>query len=121
MAEKRLLRRLRNGEINMLIRSQDKKVLFNYSSGVVKMCENYEHKIINHTLVSVETGEYNIFLFCNGEEYLIGMYSTEEKAIKVLNMIQNAYFIMEYSKFRGNTKEDFVNPIFEMPKDEEVK
>ena len=105
----------------MLIRSQDKKVLCNYNGGILEIREKYEHEIINLTMVPVGTGEYNIFFLCNGDEILIGTYSTAEKAINVLDMIENFYANLEYTKYAGSGYEEFLSVIFQMPKDAEVK
>lgn len=101
----------------MLIRSQDKKALCNYNGGVIEMREKYDREIINCTYAPVETGEYNIF-FCNCDEIHIGTYSNEEKAIKVLDMIEAAYIEIAYAKY--SKYEGFASVTFQMPQDEEV-
>ena len=59
----------------MIIRSQDKK-------GFVNL-ENIDTVCMND--------EFSIYAFNDKSKSFIGTYSTEEKAIKVLDMIQNAY------------------------------
>lgn len=62
----------------MLIRSQDKEILvnFNVSAGI---------EIAEGTTKTVVTS------YITGCSYLLGEYSTKKKAIKVLDMIQEAY------------------------------
>ena len=80
----------------MIIRSQDKKKLHNLDG--IKM-------------ISVTTNSQNYFVEVNSQK-TIGTYSTEEKAIKVLDMIcdacRNTAFIDEQAV------------VFYMPQDSEV-
>ena len=105
----------------MLIRSQDKKSLCNYNSGIITCFEKYDYEVINNSMAPTKIEGYNIFFSNNGNEILLGLYSTKEKVIKVLDMICSACDAIEYAKFRGSSKENFCSPIFEMPQDEEVK
>lgn len=69
----------------MLIRSQDKTILLNFSnSTVVYIAKNDKGFVI----LSLE----------NGNRYRLGKYSSEAKAMKVLDMIQEAYSDFEASK-----------------------
>lgn len=62
----------------MLIRSQNKTILLNFSnSTVVYIAKNDKDFVI----LSLE----------NGNRYRLGKYSSKEKAMKVLDMIQEAY------------------------------
>lgn len=62
----------------MLIRSQDKTILLNFSnSTVVYIAKNDKDFVI----LSLE----------NENRYRLGKYSSEAKAMKVLDMIQEAY------------------------------
>lgn len=88
----------------MLIRSQDKKS--------ITTDLNLE------IFVNEDRNEYVIGNITRGR---LGTYSTEEKAIKVLDMIQNAYVNYKYSKWVGYERETVIDCIFEMPQDEEVK
>ena len=54
----------------------------------------------------------NNYVICN-KEFNLGWYSTEEKAIKVLDMICRAY-----EHFRGGNV--YEHSIFQMPQDSEV-
>lgn len=88
----------------MLIRSQDKKELHNLERiAMIRV---------------VKTIEYEYIVEVNRQKN-IGVYSTEEKAIKVLDMIQKAY--------KGNRVEEvyhegseYFRPVFQMPQDSEV-
>ena len=104
----------------MLIRSQDKKSLCKYNSGIVTAFEKYDYDVINNKMVPTEIKGYDIFFCDNGREIQIGAYSTEEKTIKVLDMIENACYNFEYSKFLGCENDTFAGCIFQMPQDEEV-
>ena len=55
----------------------------------------------------------------NGTRGIIGTYSTEEKAIKVLDMIQSAYNAIETMKIDKGAWRD--NHYFQMPLDEDVE
>ena len=90
----------------MIIRSQDKKGIINFNNidtiGIEPNCCGCDVVGYNGTQEScVKLGEY----------------STEEKAIKVLDMIQNAYeeanSVCTMSGFVANT-------VFQMPQDSEV-
>lgn len=81
----------------MLIRSQDKKELHNLDG--IKM-------------IRVVTNSQDYFVEVNSQ-HTIGTYSTEEKAIKVLNAIER--------KYSGIVSELFENTkVFQMPQDSEV-
>lgn len=121
----------------MLIRSQDKKVLCNYNSGIVTCFEKYDYEVINNSMVPTKIEGYNIFFSNNGNEILLGVYSTVEKAVKVLDMIENAYCTMKQNEctlsisfetiamqnseiFEAFLKECRKVFIYQMPQDEEV-
>ena len=89
----------------MIIRSQDKKELHNLDG--IKM-------------ISVTTNSQNYFVEVNSQK-TIGTYSTEEKAIKVLDMICAFYIRMVdvTNNIVQATKED--SYVFQMPADEEVE
>ncbi|MFQ7674364.1 MAG: hypothetical protein ACLRK3_06475 [Ruminococcus sp.] len=70
----------------MLIRSQNKAILLNFSnSTVVYIVKNDKDFVI----LSLE----------NENRYRLGKYSSEAKAMKVLDMIQEAYGDSEYTKY----------------------
>lgn len=100
----------------MLIRSQDKKCLCQLSN--IEIFERYKRKKDGE---KVTTG-YAIYVFGERDtEIFMAEYCTEEKAIKVLDMIQNAYCNFEYSNFLGCENDTFAGCVFEMPQDEEVQ
>ena len=104
----------------MLIRSQDKKSLCNYNSGIVTCFEKYDYEVINNSMVPTKIEGYNIFFSNNGNEILLGFYSTKEKAIKVLDMIESFYSNLQYTRFAGSDYSEFFDVIFQMPQDEDV-
>ena len=90
----------------MLIRSQNKELLvnFNVSAGI-----EIEERNTKTVVTSYITG-------CS---YLLGEYSTKEKALKVLDMIQDAYERYEYEKVFKTGLTLFET--FQIPKDSEVE
>lgn len=90
----------------MLIRSQNKELLvnFNVSAGI-----EIEERNTKTVVTSYITG-------CS---YLLGEYSTKVKAMKVLDMIQDAYERYEYEKVFKTGLTLFET--FQMPEDSEVK
>lgn len=90
----------------MLIRSQNKMIIANI--------DNLDSISANTT----PDDKVNIYTLNGGEESCshIGVYSSEEKAIKVLDMIcdQYAYFSCRY----GSDHSD--DAVFQMPQDSEV-
>ena len=70
----------------MLIRSQNKAVLLNFSNLAA--------------IYTVKDGDDFIISSLEGEnKCTLGKYSTKAKAMKVLNMIQEAYADVEYTKY----------------------
>lgn len=69
----------------MLIRSQDKSILLNFS---------------NSTVVYIAKNDKDFVISSLGNEnrYRLGKYSSEAKALKVLDMIQGAYMDFETAK-----------------------
>lgn len=99
----------------MLIRSQDKKKLTNFEQvtdlGVVKLPDGFG---INAYYAFSVIDEYS--------SMCIGEYSTEEKAIRVLDMIQEEYQEPIYQNDIGcNEIAIYKSKVFQMPKDEEVE
>ena len=99
----------------MIIRNQNKKAIINFN-------------LISDLVISKDRkGDWDIIAcypyFAQSDCGLavIGTYSTEEKAIKVLDMIQEAFYRQwdVENKFVDVTKND--TPIFQMPQDEEVE
>lgn len=69
----------------MLIRSQDKETLINFNNSIV-----IDIMLIENVAKIVCSYSYS--------DYIIGRYSSKEKAMKVLDMIQEAYADFESSK-----------------------
>ena len=90
----------------MLIRSQNKELLvnFNVSAGI---------EIEEGTTRTVVTS------YITGYSYLLGEYSTKAKAMKVLDMIQEAYERYEYEKVFKTGLTLFET--FQIPEDSEVE
>lgn len=89
----------------MLIRSQDKKSIMNLDN-IMRI------NVIVPPMCITER-----MIMANGAE--LGTYSTEEKAIKVLDMIQKKYLECNCQPLMCNY--GFVrNSIFQMPQDDEV-
>lgn len=61
---------------------------------------------------------YCVRIGINQDSAVIGTYSTEEKAIKVLDMIQKAYNSIETMKIDKEAWRD--NHYFQMPQDSEI-
>lgn len=98
----------------MLIRSQDKEILINFN---------------NSPAIKIMGTKGDVTIICSDtyETFVIGNYSTREKAMKVLDMIQEAYseyqimlnFSVSYlHEFKEKT-DGFA--IFQMPEDSEVE
>lgn len=97
----------------MLIRSQDKKKLIPIMplgiTKLVRSCRGEANRVDGYAIYSYD----NVNM-------ILGNYSTEEKAIKVLDMIEAEYLNANHSTMIGNYA--FVkNVVFEMPQDSEVE
>ena len=90
----------------MIIRSQDKRRITTD---------------LNLHIESIEVGKENIKrVFIKSEKMgTIGVYSTEEKEIEVLNMITKKYTRYQSLKASGRLCEE--DSIFQMPSDKEVE
>lgn len=100
----------------MLIRSQDKKLLSQLSN--IEIVERHKRTKYGE---KVATG-YAVYLIGESNtELFIGVYSTEEKAIKVLDMICEEY--QHNERCRARCEEDGTIPlyVFQMPQDSEVE
>lgn len=98
----------------MIIRSQDKKCIVNLDN---IDCIYYSNK------------ENGIIVFNGEAKSHIGKYSTEEKSIKVLDMIQEEYEKHYYGQGGPMATVDYYVPpfafippkVFQMPSDEEIE
>ena len=94
----------------MWIRSQNKKVLIN----------------ANNIRIISDSRSYDIICdFYDGEYYYLGEYSTKEKALKVMDMIQNAITGTRF-EFTDIVRDcDLagieIHNVFNMPKDGDVE
>jgi hypothetical protein len=88
----------------MLIRSQDKETLVNIETSIV-------------LYISGTIGKKYPISTSNG--YAIGFYSTKAKAMKVLDMIQEAY--CEFMAIRNGDMWCGKESVFQMPEDSEVE
>lgn len=87
----------------MIIRSQDKKSITTDLNINIYEDDDGSVEMINKSLTS------------------LGTYSTEEKAIKVLDMIQNKYFEHMTVESNGAIVNVLERPkVFQMPQDSEV-
>ena len=115
----------------MLIRSQDKESLINFNNSIVV-----------NTMVDIG-GVTKMFCSYSCDDYVIGHYSPKEKAMKVLDMIQEAYeeykitctfltgftghrAIVESNDIQVNGFKELVksfkkNMVFQMPEDGSVE
>ena len=90
----------------MLIRSQDKTILLNFSNlTVVYIAKNDDDFVV----LSLE----------DKNRYRLGKYSSEAKAMKVLDMIQEAY--CKFISVKNDDTWDGKESVFYMPEDSEVK
>ena len=96
----------------MLIRSQDKKILVNLEQSSYLKIRDYDRgfEAPDFKCWKIETSDFKL-----------GEYSSEAKAIKVLDMIQSEY--IRHRKCNGsNTITWFTPPkVFQMPQDSEVE
>lgn len=88
----------------MLIRSQDKK----------RIATDLNLEILH------ESWDSNEWKIVNNAVGVIGTYSTEEKAIKVLDMIEKAY-CKSFEEQKDNYQGHRYDLVFQMPQDEEVE
>lgn len=88
----------------MLIRSQDKRILINMNN-----------------VSSIEVGDNELRIFAaDGETiYDLGSYSTKAKAMKVLDMIQEAY--CKFMSVKNDDAWSGKESVFYMPEDSEVE
>jgi hypothetical protein len=90
----------------MLIRSQNKAVLLNFSNLAA--------------IYTVKDGDDFIISSLEGEnKCTLGKYSTKAKAMKVLDMIQEAY--CKFMSVKNDDAWDGKESVFYMPEDSEVE
>ncbi len=103
----------------MLIRSQDKKIITNLDNVSYLTIEGIEKKW--DELYTVNGTNIPNTWFIRAEGLFIGEYSTEEKAIKVLDAIQDIYAKHLEVRIGNMTTAAYNWPkVFQMPQDDEV-
>lgn len=113
----------------MLIRSQDRKSLVNLDNvESIDIC-GYRVDGFGHTYQDDENANTWYVAYSGYEKMLfIGRYSTETKAVKVIDMIQQAYKNSLYCDhaydYAAKTTRPYIfanNQVYQMPTDEEVE
>ena len=99
----------------MIIRSQDKKRIINFNQ--VSDLVISKNRVDEYEILVC----YPYFAESDCGYSAIATYSTEEKAIKVLDMIQEAYSRMEDIKCGVVQAQRHDSFCFDMPSDEEVE
>lgn len=109
----------------MIIRSQDKKIVTKFHAISIV------HKYSNHRFKEMPTViGYQLVAFLGTEtDLIVAEYSTEEKAIKVLDMIQEEYGKHLYGQGGQMATANYYVPpfafvppkVFQMPSDESVE
>lgn len=94
----------------MLIRSQDKTALVKFENIVINLKLPDSLNVICWSLQDAQR---------SGGYFILGKYSTKTKAMKVLDMIQEAYERYEYEKAFKTGLTLFET--FQMPEDSEVE
>ena len=90
----------------MLIRSQDKEMIINMAA-------------TNHIYVREVYRPSGSLIDISSDEMRLGYYSTKEKAIKVMDMIQEAY--CDFMAVRNGDIWCGKDSVFQMPEDSEVE
>lgn len=117
----------------MLIRSQDRTILANLEQHSYLKIRAYEKKLNDKGKIfyaydgGYGTPNFNCWKI-GTSDFNLGEYSTEEKAIKVLDMIQNAYEMSFYCDHASDQSANAMRPyifasnrVFQMPQDSEVE
>ena len=90
----------------MLIKSQNKAILLNFSNLTV-------------AYIVKNDGGFVILSLVNENRYKLGKYSSEAKAMKVLDMIQEAY--CKFMSVKNDDAWDGKESVFYMPENSEVE
>ena len=90
---------------DMLIRNQKKNLLL----------------LIENSIVIDIDSENSVCMEFPNETYVIGKYSSKEKAMKVLDMIEREYVYCERCRTRGEEANCIPAYAFQMPQDNEVQ
>ena len=92
----------------MIIRSQDKSIMTNFKN-ITDIGFSYE-----------EESKYMIVAYLYQNSTILATYSTEEKAIKVLDMIQERYQSIWDAENGYLSGGQHFGLIFKMPQDDEI-
>lgn len=96
----------------MWIRSQQKGMLLKLNGFNIHIANNtHKWEIIG----------FDVKNSCQESYWIIGEYSTREKAIKVLDMIQKKMIEINKTKFYGIEYTCYTENLFQMPQDDEVE
>ena len=98
----------------MLIRSQDKKILTKFETITIFPAIDFNNEAKENEKIMIT---YTKRIGANS----IGTYSSEEKALKVLDMIQEAYLKNAQANLSAGTLTVNKNTVFQMPQDDEVE
>ena len=96
----------------MLIRSQKKNILVSIEESGIYIKEKNLIRLIG---IGIPDNEHDFCIITN--KFLLGSYSTKEKAIRVLDDIEDNY---QYNMEAGSNGIRCPQYVFQMPKDEEV-
>ena len=120
--------------MSILITTQDRKMTvlvdsYYYVTVFERKNPAYVHSLLDKTFNTVEKERTLYFIkgFISSQtnayknDFLLGVYSSEEKAKRVLERINDRVIMIDRTKFFGCENEYYVDCIFEMPLDEEVK
>ena len=118
--------------MSILITTQDRKMTVSVDSYYyVKVFKqkNPMYSIFDKTSNTEETEKilYLIKGFISSQrneykkDFVLGIYTSEEKAKRVLERINDRVIMIDRTKFFGCENANYVDCIFEMPLDEEVK
>lgn len=96
----------------MLIRSQDKKLIINLDN--IESISICGYKVNSKSVYEADENADTWYVSCTSQDYspFVGHYSTESKAVKVLDMIQGHSDRHKYDMELSDT--------FQMPQDTEV-
>ena len=118
--------------MSIQIKTQDKKMTvsvdYYYYVRVYKY-KNPAYSIFDKTFNTEETEETLYFIkgFISSQkneykkDFVLGIYTSEEKAKRVLECINDRVIMIDRTKFFGCENANYVDCIFEMPLDEDVK
>lgn len=93
--------------MELWVRSQNKEKLVK-----VNELSLYDRNVINNNFVLNDNPDYSDISIIANDNYNLGQYKTKERALEVLDEIQN-----KITKFNLKTDYSCTNNIYEMPKE----